>query len=161
VLGAPLADDVALISLSDILTPWSLIARRLEAAAQADFVVALYNPASTRRRQGLQQAQSLLLRHRPADTPVALVRNAFRGETSVCLTTLADLPHSAVDMLTLVVIGNSRTVRLGDKLVSRRGRAPLASEARSARVEGREVALGRPASRPLDPSTSRPLAGPA
>jgi precorrin-3B C17-methyltransferase len=123
-LGAPLADDVALISLSDILTPWPLIARRLEAAAQAQFVLALYNPASTRRRRGLQEAQSILLRHRSPDTPVALVRNAFRAETSVCLTRLADLPHAEVDMLTLVIVGNQHTACLGgDRLVSRRGAA--------------------------------------
>jgi precorrin-3B C17-methyltransferase len=130
VLGAPLADDLALISLSDILTPWSLIARRLEACAQADFVVALYNPASSRRREGLQQAQSILLRHRPPDTPVALVRNALRSETGVCLTTLADLPVAEVDMLTLVIVGNSRTAHLGpDRLVSRRAAEHVAGRA--------------------------------
>jgi precorrin-3B C17-methyltransferase len=123
-LGAPLADDVALISLSDILTPWPLIAQRLEAAAQADFVVALHNPASARRRRGLQEAQAILLRHRSADTPVALVRNALRANTSVCLTTLADLRHAEVDMLTLVIVGNQHTARVGaDRLVSRRGAA--------------------------------------
>ena len=145
-LGAPLADDVALISLSDILTPWSVIAQRLEAAAQADFLLALYNPASTRRRHGLQRAQSILLRHRSADTPVALVRNALRGDTSVCVTTLADLPHAEIDMLTLVIVGNSQTVRHGEMLVSRRGLAPLASGAGSARLSS------------LD---SRPNGGPA
>ena len=123
-LGASLADDLALISLSDILTPWSLIAERLDAAAQTDFVVALYNPASTRRREGLQHAQRILLRYRARSTPVALVRNALRPGSSVCLTTLADLPHAEVDMLTLVIVGNSSTARVAaDRLVSRRGAA--------------------------------------
>ena len=129
VLGAPLADDLALISLSDILTPWSVIAERLEAAARADFVVALYNPASARRRQGLRQARRILLRHKAPDTPVALVRNALRLDTRVCLTTLAEMPRAAIDadMLTLVIVGNQHTLRLGgDRLVSRRaGAAPL------------------------------------
>lgn len=157
-LGAPLADDLALISLSDILTPWSLIAERLDAAARADFVVTLYNPASTRRRRGLQAAQGILLRYRAPSTPVALVRNALRAETSVCLTTLADLPHATVDMLTLVIVANEQTVRMGgDRLVSRRARQQ--STSRPATRDLRP--LDRSTSRPLDPSTSRPLAGPA
>jgi precorrin-3B C17-methyltransferase len=153
-LGAPVADDVALISLSDILTPWSVIAQRLEAAAQADFVVALYNPASTRRRRGLQEAQRILLRHRPPDTPVALVRNALRAETSVCVTTLADLPHAQVDMLTLLIVGNEQTVRVGrDQLVSCR--------ARQQSTPGPDTRDAPPAtSRPLDFSSLPPLAGP-
>jgi precorrin-3B C17-methyltransferase len=156
-LGAPLADDLALISLSDILTPWSVIAQRLEAAAEADFVVALYNPASTRRREGLHQARSILLRHRAADTPVALVRNALRAEPSVCLTTLADLPHASVDMLTLVVVGNSQTVRLGgDKLVSRRTLASLASRVKGGYGTDEPAPVTR-GSRPRDRSTFRPL----
>jgi precorrin-3B C17-methyltransferase len=177
VLGAPLADDLALISLSDILTPWTVIAQRLEAVAQADFVLALYNPASTRRRQGFQQAQRILLRHRSPDTLVALVRNALRGDTSLCMTTLAHLPHAEVDMLTLVIVGNSSTARLtSDRLVSHRGLASLASRVarhRRSRVgpqpatrDPRPLDLSsrdsRPATRdprPLDPPTSRPLAG--
>lgn len=131
-LGAPLADDVALVSLSDVLAPWPLIAARVEAAARADFVLALYNPASTRRRAGIHRAQQILLRHRPPSTPVALVRNALREGTSVALTTLEQLlePEPPIDMATLVVVGNRRTSRLGNRLVSRRvprgtGAAPI------------------------------------
>jgi precorrin-3B C17-methyltransferase len=118
-LGAPLADDLALVSLSDVVAPWSLIAERLEAAARADFVLALYNPASERRRDGIRRAQEILLRHKAPTTPVALVRNALRPEPSVCLTTLADLPHDPIDMFTLVLVGNSQTMPVGqDRLVS-------------------------------------------
>jgi precorrin-3B C17-methyltransferase len=121
VLGAPLADDLALISLSDVLAPWAVIAQRLEAAASGDFVLALYNPASSRRPHGICRAQQILLRHRPPSTPVALVRNALRAQTSVCLTTLAEMTRAEIDMFTLVIVGNQQTVRAGDRhLVSRR-----------------------------------------
>jgi precorrin-3B C17-methyltransferase len=122
VLGAPLADDLALISLSDVVAPWSVIARRIEAAAAAEFVVALYNPASRRRRTGIHQAQALLLRHRDSSTPVALVRNALRGDPSVRLTVLGHLldDEPFIDMFTLVLIGNRHTLRIGNHLISRR-----------------------------------------
>lgn len=120
-LGAPLMNDFAAISLSDLMTPWAVIERRLEATASADLVVALYNPASSRRRDQLAQARAILLRHRPADTPVGIVRNAFRPGQQVTITDLASLLEQGVDMLTLVIIGNSATVRVGDRLVTRRG----------------------------------------
>jgi precorrin-3B C17-methyltransferase len=124
VVGVPLADDAAFISLSDVLAPWPLIAERVEAAARADFVLALYNPASSRRRRGLPRIQQILLRHRPPSTPVALVRNALRPGTGVRLTTLEHLADAdpTVDMQTLVLVGNHQTVRCGDRLVSRRAR---------------------------------------
>jgi cobalt-precorrin 5A hydrolase/precorrin-3B C17-methyltransferase len=121
-LGAPLADDVALISLSDVVAPWSLIAERVAAAAGADFVLALYNPASSRRQTGIREIQRILLEHRPASTPVALVRHAFRSGEQVEVTTLGDflVNDDAVDMSTVVIVGNRQTTRLGDRLVSRR-----------------------------------------
>ena len=120
-LGAPLADDLAVISLSDILTPWSVIAERVEAAARADFVVALYNPASATRRHQLPDAQGILLRYRSPDTLVALVRNALRPDPRVQVTSLARLHLAEADMLTLVIVGNRSTTRLGEAhLVSRR-----------------------------------------
>ncbi len=121
-LGAPLADDLALISLSDVVAPWSLIAERLDAAARADFVLALYNPASSRRRTGIGEAQRIILEHRAAATPVALVRNALRPDQQVCVTTLADFltAELAIDMSTVLIVGNRQTARLGDHLVSRR-----------------------------------------
>ncbi|HXF83116.1 MAG TPA: precorrin-3B C(17)-methyltransferase [bacterium] len=120
-LGAPLMNDYAAISLSDLLTPWEVIERRLQAAASADLVVALYNPASTRRRWQLARAQEILLRHRPADTPVGLVRNAARPGQSVHVIRLGELCQQEVDMLTIVIVGNRATVRVGNRIVTRRG----------------------------------------
>jgi precorrin-3B C17-methyltransferase len=122
VLGAPLADDLAMISLSDIVAPWSLIAQRVEAAARADFVLALYNPASTRRRAGIREVQRILLEHRPAGTPVALVRNGLRPGQQLQITTLADFLACGlpIDMSTIVIVGNRQTARFGDHLISHR-----------------------------------------
>lgn len=120
-LGAPLMNDFAAISLSDLMTPWPVIERRLEATAAADLVVALYNPASSRRRDQLAQAQAIMLRYRGPDTPVGIVRNAFRPGQQVTITDLGSLLEQGVDMLTLVIIGNSATIRVGGRLVTRRG----------------------------------------
>jgi cobalt-precorrin 5A hydrolase/precorrin-3B C17-methyltransferase len=108
-LGAPLGHDFCAISLSDLLTPWPLIERRLAAAAAGDFVVALYNPRSQRRRDQLAAARAILLTEREAGTPVALARNLGRAGESVTVTILADLDCDAVDMLTIVLVGNSQT----------------------------------------------------
>ncbi|HEX3501038.1 MAG TPA: precorrin-3B C(17)-methyltransferase [Stellaceae bacterium] len=107
--GAPLGHDFCAISLSDLLTPWPTIERRLTAAAAGDFVVALYNPRSARRATQLATARSILLAHRAADTPVAVARNLGRADESLTLTTLAELDPEIVDMLTLVLVGNSET----------------------------------------------------
>jgi len=123
-LGAPLMSDFVALSLSDLLIPWVTIERRLEAAGHGDFVVALYNPASSRRRQQLARAQEILLRHRPAETPVGIVRNASRAGQTVTLTDLGHLLNQPIDMLTVVLIGNRATVRIGDRLVTRRGYDP-------------------------------------
>jgi precorrin-3B C17-methyltransferase len=121
-LGAPLADDLALISLSDIVAPWSLIADRVAAAARADFVVALYNPASARRQTGIVEVQRILLEHRPPATPVAVVRNGLRAGQQVRVSTLGDFLDGTIpiDMSTIVLVGNRQTIRFGDHLVSRR-----------------------------------------
>ena len=110
--GAPIGHDFCAISLSDLLTPWSAIVRRLRAAAEADFVVALYNPASARRRTQLTQARAILAAHRPADCPVVLARNLGREGEAVSVTTLGDLDTDAVDMLTVIVVGSSQTRRI-------------------------------------------------
>lgn len=120
-LGAPLAHDFAVISLSDLLTPWELIERRLLAAAGADFVVALLNPKSGRRAWQFPRARDLLLHHLPPETPAGLVRNAYRPGQSVEVTTLVQMADSPVDMLTTVIVGNSRTRLLGHRLVTPRG----------------------------------------
>jgi len=108
-LGAPLGHDFCAISLSDLLTPWLAIEGRLRAAAEGDFVVALYNPVSRRRRKQLECARDILLAHRPADTPVALARNLGRKGETIRTIRLGDLIADEVDMLTIVLIGNRQT----------------------------------------------------
>lgn len=115
-LGAPLMHDTALISLSDLLTPWETIRKRLQAAAEADFVIALYNPQSTKRTHQLIEAQQIIIGFRPASTPVGIVRNACRHGEKHQVTTLGDLPHQPVDMSTIVIVGNRST------FVDRQGR---------------------------------------
>jgi cobalt-precorrin 5A hydrolase/precorrin-3B C17-methyltransferase len=107
--GAPLGHDFCAISLSDLLTSNETIMRRLQAAAEADFVVALYNPQSRTRRELLPRAKEILATARPPGTPVILARNLGRADEAVTVTTLADFDTKAVDMLTLVIIGNSQT----------------------------------------------------
>ena len=123
VLGSPLMQDFCAISLSDLLTPWAKIRGRLEAAGQGDFVVALYNPRSQRRQTQLLEAQEILLKHRPGDTPVGIVGDAFRPGQRVKITSLQDLEKDAesVDMVTIVVIGNSTTYLHSGKVITPRG----------------------------------------
>lgn len=115
-IGAPLGHDFCAISLSDLLTPWESIEKRLHAAAEGDFVIAFYNPVSKRRRTQLAAAREILLKHRPADTPVILGVNLGRPEETVRVTTLEALTVDEVDMLTTVLVGssNSRAVMKGD-----------------------------------------------
>jgi cobalt-precorrin 5A hydrolase / precorrin-3B C17-methyltransferase len=108
-LGAPLGHDFCAISLSDLLTPWPVIEQRLAAAAAGDFVVALYNPVSQRRRTQLVAARDILLRARATDTPVAIARNLGRDGELLRITTLAALDPADVDMLSIVLIGSSTT----------------------------------------------------
>ena len=108
-IGAPLGHDFCAISLSDLLTPWEVIERRLQAAAEGDFVVAFYNPVSLRRRHQLPRAREILLEHRPPKTPVILARSLGRPEETVRVTTLETLSVDDVDMLTLVMVGSSTT----------------------------------------------------
>ena len=107
--GAPLGHDFCAISLSDLLTPWEAIEQRLRAAADGDFVVALYNPASTRRRRGLARAIEILAEKRPPATPVVVARAVGRDEQSIAITRLQDLDQSSVDMMTLLIVGASET----------------------------------------------------
>jgi precorrin-3B C17-methyltransferase len=123
VLGSPLMQDFCAISLSDLLTPWDKIRGRLEAAGQGDFVVALYNPRSQRRQTQLLEAREILLKHRPGDTPVGIVGDAFRPGQRVKITSLQGLEKEAesVDMVTIVVIGNSTTYLHAGKVITPRG----------------------------------------
>jgi precorrin-2 C20-methyltransferase/precorrin-3B C17-methyltransferase len=120
-LGAPLGHDFACISLSDLLTPWHVITDRLNAAGQGDFVVALYNPVSQRRTQQLPQAREILLRHRPATTPVGLVTRAHREGGTVRLSTLGELTTEGITMETIILIGNRSTRIINGRMVTPRG----------------------------------------
>lgn len=120
-VGAPLTHDFCSISLSDLLTPWPAIARRLDAAAAADFVVALYNPKSGRRAQQIVQAQALFLRHRRPDTPVAVVKSAYRRRQTIDFTTLNKMSDCDIGMLSTVLIGNSMTFVRDGLMVTPRG----------------------------------------
>jgi cobalt-precorrin 5A hydrolase/precorrin-3B C17-methyltransferase len=121
VLGAPLAHDHATISLSDLLTPWEAIARRLEAAALGDFAVTLYNPRSARRRWQLGRALDLLATARAPDTPVGVVTGAGRPGQRVDRVTLGTVDAGTVGMESVVVVGSSTTRWLGDRMVTPRG----------------------------------------
>ncbi|KJS77261.1 MAG: cobalt-precorrin-3B C(17)-methyltransferase [Desulfotomaculum sp. BICA1-6] len=120
-LGAPLMHDFAVISLSDLLTPWETIAKRLEAAARADFVIVLYNPASKKRTWQIEKAQEIFLRHKPPTTPVGIVKNAAREEETVLITDLQSLLAHPVDMLSTVIVGNRSTRQAGDFMITPRG----------------------------------------
>jgi precorrin-3B C17-methyltransferase len=119
-LGAPLGHDFAVISLSDLLTPWEAIERRLAAAAGGDFVIALLNPRSRQRDWQLRRAQEILLRFRAAATPAGIVQNAYRPGQRVERTTLGELAQADVDMFTTVIVGNSSTRRFQESLVTPR-----------------------------------------
>ena len=121
VAGAPLGHDFCAISLSDLLTPWEVIERRLRAAADGDFVVALYNPASGRRRRGLARAIEILATNRPPDTPVVVARAVGREEQSVTITCLRDLDQPSVDMMTLLIVGSTETRVTGGHVFTPRG----------------------------------------
>lgn len=120
-VGTPLMHDFCAISLSDRLTPWPVIQKRLEAAAQADFVVALYNPRSRDRQHQLIDAQTIFQQYRPGTTPIALVRSAYRPDETIRLTTLAEFNPEWVDMFTLVLIGNSSSCQYQHWLITPRG----------------------------------------
>ncbi len=120
-LGAPLAHDHAVVSLSDLLTPWEVIEARIDAAGRADLPVALYNPRSAKRASQLERARELLLRHRPPATPVGMVTDAYRAGARVEMTTLGDLDPAHVGMTTCVVVGSSTTQVVNGRMVTPRG----------------------------------------
>lgn len=120
-VGAPLTHDFCAISLSDLLTPWPTIARRLDAVAHADFVVALYNPKSGRRTRQIVEARRLFLRHRRPDTPVAIVKSAYRPKQRIEFTTLEKMTECDIGMLSTVLIGNSNTFIRHGLMVTPRG----------------------------------------
>ncbi|MGF9906272.1 precorrin-3B C(17)-methyltransferase [Brevibacillus porteri] len=121
ILGAPIMHDACTISLSDHLTPWELIAKRIDAAGMADFVIALYNPRSGRRTRQIVEAQRILLQYRSPDTPVGIVKSAYRERETVVVTTLAQMLEHDIGMLTTVIIGNTSTFVYDGKMITPRG----------------------------------------
>jgi len=145
-VGAPLTHDFCSISLSDLLTPWTVIARRVEAAGSADFVVALYNPKSGRRTQQIVEAQKILLRYRRADTPVAIVKSAYRRRQDIQLVRLDEMAECDIGMLTTVLIGNSSTFIQEGLMITPRGYAnkynSLTGETKDGEKAGISLSMG-------------------
>ena len=120
-LGAPVGHDFCVISLSDLMTPWEVIERRIKAAAVGDFVTAVYNPKSNGRYWQLYRLQEIFLQERAANTPVGYVRQAGRDEQEITVTTLSEFDPETVDMFTVVLIGNSQSYQWNDKMITPRG----------------------------------------
>jgi precorrin-3B C17-methyltransferase len=122
-VGSPLMTDFAVVSMSDLLVPWEIIMKRVEAAAQGDFVIVIYNPASKKRIHQLQDARKILLKYRTPNTPVAIVKGAYRESQEVVLTDLEHMENhkDKLGMITTVIIGNSSTFRYKDMMVNPRG----------------------------------------
>lgn len=122
-LGAPLVGDFAVISLSDILIPWSLIEKRLRVATEADFVIVLYNPQSRGRREPLAKTHEMLLEYRSPNTPVGIVKQVGREGEETIITTLKEMLGHEVDMVTTIIVGNSTTRIINQKMITPRGYA--------------------------------------
>jgi precorrin-3B C17-methyltransferase len=120
-LGAPLMHDFSTISLSDLLTPWEVIEKRLHAAASADFVIALYNPKSKKRTEHIKKAREILLQYRNDSTPVGIVTNAMRDDEMIILTNLKSMLDAEINMQSTVIIGNSTTFIWNGHMITPRG----------------------------------------
>lgn len=120
-LGAPLMHDFCAISLSDLLTPWGLIERRIDAAASAGFVIGLYNPKSSKRIEQIERARDILLKYRDPITPVGIVHNAGRKGEEVVITNLKEVLDHKIDMTTILIVGNPQTLKKGAWMVTPRG----------------------------------------
>lgn len=121
ILGAPLMHDFAVISLSDLLTPWDVIRKRVEMAAAGDFVIALYNPKSKRRTSQIREVREIVLGHRAASTPVGIVHHATRAGENMAISNLNDFTKEFIDMFSLVIIGNSQTYVQENRMITPRG----------------------------------------
>ena len=121
IVGAPIMHDYVTISLSNLLTDWKLIKKRLELAAQGDFIVSLYNPKSKGRTTQIAEAQQIMLKYKSKNTPVAIVRNAGRENEEYEITTLENMLNFEINMLTIVLIGNSNTYVKNGKMITPRG----------------------------------------
>lgn len=120
-LGAPLMHDMAVISLSDLLTPWEVIEKRLNMAAEGDFVTVLYNPRSNGRPGYINKAREIFLSQREKKTPLGIVRNAAREGQVKIITTLGEMPEEEIDMFSVVIIGNSQSYISGNFIITPRG----------------------------------------
>lgn len=127
VLGAPLGHDFAVISLSDLLTPWELIEKRLRAVSAADMAICIYNPSSRKRKDYLQKACDIILENQPENLVCGYVQNIGREGQSYKLLSLRELRDEEVDMFTTVFVGNSRTKQVGMRMVTPRGYRDLES----------------------------------
>jgi precorrin-3B C17-methyltransferase len=123
IIGSPLMTDFAVLSMSDLLVPWDIIIKRVEAAAQGDFVIVIYNPSSKKRIHQLQDTRKILLKYRKPSTPVAIIKGAYRESQTVVLTDLENLEkHSdKLGMITTVIVGNSSTYNYKDLMINPRG----------------------------------------
>ena len=119
--GAPLMHDFATISLSDLLTDWDLIKKRVDLVSQGDFVISLYNPKSKGRTTQIEDAAEIMLKYKSPETPVAIVRNAGREDERVTAATLGTMLEHEIDMLTVIIIGNSKTFMKNGKIITPRG----------------------------------------
>lgn len=120
-VGVPLGHDSCTISLSDLLTPMSVIEKRIQAAAMADFAITFYNPRSRKRTEHILKAQAILLEHRDPNTPVAIIDNAYRPEQSIQLSTLAEFTDCEFGMTAAVMVGNSQSYRFEQHIITPRG----------------------------------------
>lgn len=143
-VGAPLVHDYCSISLSDLLTPWPLITKRIDSAASADFVIGLYNPASGRRTRQIVEAQEIIRRYRPGETPVALVKSGYRDGQRIILSDLDHFLDYEIGMLTTVIAGNSCTSVFEGYMVTPRGytnKYTWDGETRQGQTPGRSLVL--------------------
>lgn len=123
IIGSPLMTDFAVISMSDLLVPWEIIIKRAEAAARGDFVIVIYNPSSKKRIHQLRDTRKLLLKYRKPETPVAIIRGAYRSSQSVVLTDLGNMEDHTdkLGMISTVIVGNSSTYTYKDLMINPRG----------------------------------------
>ena len=122
-IGSPLMTDFAVVSMSDLLVPWEIIVKRVEAAAQGDYVIVIYNPSSKKRIHQLQDTRKLLLKYRKASTPVAIIKGAFRKSQTIVMTDLEHLEEHSdkLGMISTVIVGNSSTYNFKDLMINPRG----------------------------------------
>ncbi|OHB87655.1 MAG: precorrin-3B C(17)-methyltransferase [Planctomycetes bacterium RIFCSPHIGHO2_02_FULL_50_42] len=120
-LGAPIMHDHAVISLSDLLTPWELIEKRVRLAVEGDYVIVLYNPKSSQRTWQIEKTRQIIMEKRPPTLPVGIVKDAGREGQEVIVTTLSEMLNFPIDMTTIIIVGNSTTFTSGSFMVTRRG----------------------------------------